>query len=532
MNYTVKVCSSLEKVFSEQDFNTFYDKLFLLKNERGSLQLVINTDTTAEAAVNVTGPLPCNLYTVKEIYSSLPLFEDAVNCTVLNDAMPGYYPDLLLPVNDSITVTEGKNTILWAEFTGDTAGKHTITFDFEINGEKKTVTAEINVSADELPEQTLIHTNWFHADCLAVYYGVDVFSEEHWRITENFIKSAASHGVNMILTPVFTPALDTEVGGERPTVQLTEIKKHGDEYTFGFDKLDRWVDICLNNGIKYFEISHFFTQWGAKHAPKIIAETEEGTKQIFGWDTEAASDEYMNFLCQFGKAFKEYTDKKGITDICFVHCSDEPGLDDLEQYKLSVSALKKYFPAYEHIDALSDIDFYREGLIDTPVPGEQEAIAFGKEVKSLWTYYCCGQFRDELPNRFFCQSSIKNRILGTLLYKFNCVGFLQWGFNFYFTQYSKRPVDPFNESDAGGAFPSGDSYIVYPGENGEPLPSLRQMVFYDGIEDISVLKNLEKKYSREKVLEIINEELGDIDFSHYPMDNETFLKFAQRIRTM
>ncbi|MFR9162180.1 MAG: glycoside hydrolase domain-containing protein [Ruthenibacterium lactatiformans] len=41
-----------------------------------------------------------------------------------------------------------------------------------------------------LPAQTLLHTEWFHADCLASYYGVAPLSEEHWRILENFIRAA------------------------------------------------------------------------------------------------------------------------------------------------------------------------------------------------------------------------------------------------------------------------------------------------------------------------------------------------------
>lgn len=30
----------------------------------------------------------------------------------------------------------------------------------------------------ELPPQELIHTEWFHADCLAQYYNIPVFSEK------------------------------------------------------------------------------------------------------------------------------------------------------------------------------------------------------------------------------------------------------------------------------------------------------------------------------------------------------------------
>jgi hypothetical protein len=114
-----------------------------------------------------------------------------------------------------------------------------------------------------LPKQTLWHTEWFHCDCLATWYGTEVFSEAHWSRIEQYIQTAVQHGINMILTPVFTPPLDTEVGGERPTVQLVDVEKSGDKYHFGFDRLTRWVRMCLANGIEYFEISHLYTQWGA-----------------------------------------------------------------------------------------------------------------------------------------------------------------------------------------------------------------------------------------------------------------------------
>ena len=68
----------------------------------------------------------------------------------------------------------------------------------------------------------------------------------------------------MLLTPIFTPPLDTAVGGERTTVQLIDIVQDADgSYKFDWSRLKRWCDLCLRNGIKYLEIPHLFTQWGA-----------------------------------------------------------------------------------------------------------------------------------------------------------------------------------------------------------------------------------------------------------------------------
>ncbi len=529
MKIEAALCSSLIKAFPDTPVESDIEYVSLLKGERGNIQILLKSDCDTKVRLETFMPGTC-FYEVKEIYSALPIYEDCGDTVLLNEGKPGFYPDLLSP-NPEIELKKDCTKAVW--MTIDTARISTV-YSFSVNviseDTKITLTSDIKIWDTPLPPQELIHINWFHTDCLATYYDVPVFSEEHWGIVENFIKNAVSHGINCILTPLFTPPLDTEVGGERPTVQLVEVKTEDNSaYEFGFSLLDRWVDMCLSNGVTYFELSHLFTQWGAEHAPKIMAETPEGEKRIFGWDTEASGEAYMNFLSQFGPALKEYTDKKGITDKCFIHCSDEPGLDDIENYRKASDAVRKYFPAYEHIDALSDYDFYKEGLIGTPVPEEGRIDDFKGNVPKLWTYYCCGQFRNNLPNRFFAMPSIKTRILGTLLYKYECTGFLQWGFNFYYSQYSKHPIDPYKISDAGEAFPSGDAYIVYPGENGIPLPSIRQKVFYDGFQDMSALKALERKYSREYVLGLIKEQLGDITFTDYPLDNKTFLNFRYKV---
>lgn len=48
--------------------------------------------------------------------------------------------------------------------------------------------------------------------------------------------------------------------------------------------------------------------------------------------------------------------------------------------------------------------------------------------------------------------SARNRILGTLLYKYNATGFLQWGYNYWYSQFSKHEIDPLTVTDAGKAF--------------------------------------------------------------------------------
>lgn len=528
----VSLCSSLEKVFSHDEIlPAALQSVSLMRGQKAAFQVVVKSELDEKVTVGVVSPFETEVFKVTEIPSAFPMYEDRGNTVVVNGAKPGSYPDLLMPCDGTALKKADENAVFWVELKGGdlSAEEYTVNVVASTAETAKNVTLPVRLYSPRVQKQTLRHINWFHTDCLATYYKTEVFSEKYWEITENFARNAFEHGVSVLFTPLFTPPLDTAEGAERPTVQLVGVTKKRQEYEFDFTLLDRWIDMAHRIGFEYFELSHLFTQWGAKHAPKIIAKTIQGERKIFGWETKSDSDEYENFLRQFGAALTEYTDGRGITDKCYIHCSDEPGVNDIFKYRKAAKIIHDYFGAHRHIDALSDYSFYKLGLIDLPVPEEGSIDKFAGKVPELWTYYCCGQFKDNLPNRMFALPSVKNRILGTLLYKYDCAGFLQWGFNFYYTQLSKAEINPFEVTDAGGAFPSGDAFIVYPGEGGMPLSSIRQKVFYEGIRDYEALRQLEKLTSREYVLEMISESLGDIRFTSYPLDPDRLLSFADRI---
>ena len=73
------------------------------------------------------------------------------------------------------------------------------------------VSFPVEVVGAALPPQTLVHTEWFHADCLATWYGVEPLSEEHWTILGKYMKNAAAYGINLLLTPVFFAAIGINV---------------------------------------------------------------------------------------------------------------------------------------------------------------------------------------------------------------------------------------------------------------------------------------------------------------------------------
>ena len=162
------------------------------------------------------------------------------------------------------------------------------------------------------------------------------------------------------------------------------------------------------------------------------------------------------------------------------------------------------------LDALSEPEFMN--LVDVPVVATDAVPAFrahGRE--PAWVYYCIAQSWD-VANRFIAQEPLRTRALGWQLYTARAEGFLHWGFNFYALPLSRGPIDPFRETSAGGGFISGDSFIVYPGPDGLPWPSLRHRLMRDAFDDLAAARAAEEVLGRDRVLGLIDPD-GDLDYA-------------------
>lgn len=441
---------------------------------------------------------------------------------------PGLYPDVLYPVKvkEEITFEAYAPTVFMVTVdipAEQPAGEYPLYFTFTAGEKKHSVKVMVQVEELALSKNDLRFTQWFHCDSIAVYYGVQMMSKRHWRLIENFIKTAARTGINMLLTPLFTPPLDTAVGSERPTMQLIGVKKHGDRYEFDFTLLKKWIDICHKYGIEYFELSHLFTQWGVEKCPKIVVEIDGKKVKEFGWHTDAMGDLYKNFLSQFLPALTEKLKEYGVAENCYFHISDEPSAKregDYENYLAAKNFITPYLKGFKIMDALSNVEFYRNGLIDVPVCCTDHQEPFlAEDIEERWCYYCCGQ-GVEVGNRFLAMPAYRNRILGVQMFQWDMAGFLQWGYNFYFTAGAAAPLNPYHNSDGMMSWPAGDPFSVYPWKD-EAVESTRTVVFYQAIQDRMLLKMLAAKIGLEETKKWVNEQAGmEITFKQYPRNNE------------
>lgn len=524
--------SSLAKVYPNKIYGKSKKKIRVAKGQEFSYQIAYKGEGEYSYKIKSSLKDYITVYQLGFVPSNLPIYEKC-NDGKYQHTEKGLFPDPLTPKKTKKIKAEKTYNALWinVKLPDDIkSGEHQITIAFSDGTE-----ADFTVYIENLvlENKEIVFTQWFHTDCIANVHKTEIYSEKHWALIEKYIKMATDNGINMLLIPVLTPPLDTAVGGERETTQLVDIVYEDGKYSFGFDKLHRFIEIAKKCGVKYYEINHMFTQWGAQHAPKVIATVNGEKKRIFGWETDALGEEYKTFLESLIPAVIRELHKANIDNEHIVfHASDEPNMNCIENYRKASEILKPLIEDCVQMDALSDYEFYKRGIVKRPVCGIDHIDTFiNNGVPNMWGYYCCAQTWD-VSNRFFAMSSPRTRIIGTQIYKFALEGFLQWGYNFYNTQYSKKKINPYKVTDAGGAFPSGDSFSVYPYRN-DVIPSLRLKVFKEALDDVSLLYMLENKIGREKTIALLDEVAKqEITFKSYPDDEKFFDKLTNTIFDM
>ncbi len=536
-----KLISSLEKILPEDhrsiDELQSISKATALKGEVYSFQMVYGEEIMPRAYVSfdIKSDLQVRANGVEFVPCTLPGGDKTGDFNYITKSS-ALLPDLLseLPEQGILMHANQKRTLWFTVRIPDDAqaGVYPITLHLQSKdcATDTTLTLQLEVLNARLPQQALIHTQWFHCDCIASYYGVEVFSPAHWALIEKFMAAAVECGINMLLTPIFTPPLDTAIGGGRPTVQLVKIAFKNGAYRFDFTDLKRWVDLCHKVGIRYFEMAHLFTQWGAEFTPKIVVETENGPEKRFGWHVAADSAEYRGFLAQFLPALTAFLKAEGIAEQTYFHISDEPRYEKhYQSYRTAYEMVAPYLQGFHRMDALSDYEFYETGLVETPIPANNHIAPFIEhQIQPLWTYYCTAQHKD-VSNRFMAMPSARTRIMGAQMFKYKIAGFLQWGFNFYYSVHSRWLINPFITTDADGAFQSGDAFVVYPGQQG-PLHSIRGKVFFEALQDMRALQLLEQYIGHAATVELIDRVAGmELTFENYPCSPQFFTDLRNAI---
>ena len=500
----------------------------MLRNDTFSFQILFKSGrpahwTPVSVAVRCAG-LPMAAYRVD--YVNVTEAANSYGQAGFARSAPGLYPSPLYPrklcsplakTGTDLVYEVGEKThlasngswnALWVTVNPDGAelapGKKQIEItltELEKSVKLDSARFELEVLDGKLCGPTLYYTNWFHVDCLCDYYRVKPYSRAFYRYFKTFLANMVRHRQNTILLPAITPALDTVVGGRRRNVQLVDVEVTREGYRFGFDRLREFIRVCREAGIRCFEHPPLFSQWGAKRAVTVY---DTAGKELFGWDTDAVDPEYTRFLHEYLRALLEL-ERESECEFIF-HISDEPPGDGLEDYRRAAESVRGVLAGHTVIDALSHVEFYKQGIVSTPVAFIAYAEDFYGQCDDFWLYYTGGLNRKEITSRLTSVHSARTRVLGLQLWYYGAKGFLHWGYNYCYDYMSTGIFDPISNPCGYKNYP-GVCFLAYYTPEGA-IPSIAEKLMGEAMDDVRALQTLEALVGRQTVLDLCRSVLG------------------------
>ena len=480
------------------------------RNERFSFQLALHDDgrfgrgekrdEPLNVAVSAAGPRNWRIRIRRVGYVPM-LHQNTSRAEEESDLdgigkIPGYVPDplfdetaMMLPVDETHAFWF---TVVPAP--GARPGNYTLTVNF--------VPAKFRIAAAgaaprKLAVRVTVHdvviakrkrfsvSHWFYNDALLDYYRCAGFDKTFWRILPAYLEDVVEHGQDMLYVPLFTPPLD---GVKRPT-QLLRIRQTGKgTYAFDWSDVRAYIRCAKRAGVRYFEWPHLFTQWGATYAPRLYHGQGADEKLLWKPETAATAPVYRRFLSQLLPALHRFMTTEGLLERSVFHLSDEPHGEHRTQYGRVREMVRELAPWMRLMDAVSDVEFAREKLTDLPVAIIETAPNFIKEGIPAWCYFCCGP-RGRFLNRLLDTPLAKIRMSGWLFYRWPFLGFMHWGYNYWYQHKTRRLIDPFTVQMPFPGLPYGDAFLVYPGVAG-PIDSIRWEIFAESLQDYALLQTL------------------------------------------
>jgi len=337
------------------------------------------------------------------------------------------------------------------------------------------------------PRKNFHVIHWWRGEATWNYYKTEMFDDRWWQLTKAQIGDMLDHGSDVINVPVLfllKPVF------KRPCQLLIVDEPSPGKYKFDWSRVEQFMTMCKELGVKKFEWTHLWVYWGVKNPTRIYKKVNNEYVTLWPPDISGFSDTFINFLKQFLPEFHKFLLKQRVLQDSYFHLSDEPGHEDIENYRKAQKILKELAPWMHPImDALSNIEYGREHLVDIPIPQLPGAKAYIDEKIPHWVYFCTSP-RGKYLNRFYDTPLPKLRMAGWLFYHLKADGFLHWGYNYWNKLESEEPLDPFTHGDAGfyPEIPFGDPFVVYPGPEG-PLSSVRWEVFAESLQDYAILQS-------------------------------------------
>jgi len=340
---------------------------------------------------------------------------------------------------------------------------------------------------------------WQHNSNIARKHDVKLWSDDHFEVIEQYVKSLAQLGqkaMTLVVSEIPWSGQScfyvTTMNANMFEYSIIPVTKTEKGFEYDFTKMQKYIDICAKYGIKD-EISLYglanvwkFEEYGYGK----VSDDYPDAVRVRYLDKADGCYKYMKNAADIDdyiRAIEQYFITTGQIDRVRL-AADEPG--DIEAYRKSLGHIREIAPSFKFKAAINHAEFigeFGEEVYDFVPYIRCLAVEYDKiceykqtmEGKRFLWYVCCGPM---YVNTFLSSDLCESWYIGVLTSYANLDGFLRWN-------YTVWPDDPRHDVRC-GHWKAGDFNFVYPGYNGKPLLTIRWKALKRGVEMFELLERL------------------------------------------
>ena len=409
-------------------------------------------------------------------------------------------------------------------------------FDDEVLVDKIKYTVQVkDIVLPEPGDYTMFLDIWQHNCNIARKAGVPSWSDRHFAIIEEYLKTLANLGADTATVVVAEIPwsgqrcfLNKETPANLFEYSMIRVHRNSDKsFVYDYSVLDRYVELCFQYGIdKKIDVFGLLNNWvsvndgfcnftNTPEAIRIRYRMPDGSCKYM--KKAADIENYIKAL------YQHFREKGWLEKVRIV--ADEPG--DPEKLMKSIRMIRCLAPEFPYKVAFGRKSFFDQFADEIDefcliLTGLTQAAEAWKQIiredkkHSFTCYVCC---IPEYPNTYLSSNLLETRYLAIMADYFRLAGFLYWG-------YTAWPSDPVKDIRY-SSFPAGDTNFVYPGGDMHPLLTLRYMALRRAIEDYELLAMLRKTQHLEIVEEAHRMILTSRQFDQFYDDDDTHFTFKE-----
>lgn len=355
--------------------------------------------------------------------------------------------------------------------------KGSISFNSERNQEFPTLNYSVDVVNRIIPgpEEWEYHFNlWQNPDAIARVHDVEKWSDSHLQAMKPYMLKLMQAGQKVITTTLIHNPWNSQTQDVYDSMIKWEKKRDG-SWSYDYSVFDKYISFMLSFGEDKLIESFSMILWNLE-----LHYYDEGLGKDTVLVAEPGSREYREHWKPMLTDLARHLKQKGWFDQTSIAMDERP-MEAMQEAIEIIRATDKDFrislAGSYHPEIEDELFDYSLALGD---PIDANALAERKRKGLITTFYT--SCLHEYPNTFTGSPPAEAAWLGWYAAKIRYDGFLRWAFNSW-------PEDPRQDSRF-GSWPSGDTYIIYPGAPS----SVRFERLIEGIEDYEKIRILKEEF--------------------------------------